>query len=296
MYDLNDIRYFLAVSETGSLSGAARKLGVTQPTVGRRIKAMEDALDARLFERLPNGLLLSSTGEEILDSAIAIEENAWIISNQVSGEEKKLEGKVSLATSEGLASTWVLEKIPLFHEQHPDITLEIIGGISQVDMLRRESDVALRIGSPGDEELVGQCLGKVGFGLYASTEYLAQFNEPRKLSDLADHKIIEAVGEIANFIQARELRSLTEQSNIGLFTNNLAIQTQAVVNGLGITSLPNYVAERSPNLKRILLEEFETTLDIWLLTHRGLKFTARVSAVRDFFKDQIKNDKTLLVQ
>lgn len=294
MFDLNDLRFFLAVAHTGSLSSAARELGVTQPTVGRRIQAIEKELDARLFKRVSSGYQLTSTGKKILPSAKKIEENAWQITNQVLGEEKNLCGKVRLATSEGLANCWILKRLDGFKSQHPNIQLEVFGGTAKVDMLRREADIALRIGTSGSDELVGKCLGKVAFGLYASEEYIDRNGVPTCTADIANHSIIESVGEIADFVQARALRDLADGANVTLCTNTLASQTQAVVNGMGITTLPSYVASTQPNLIRVLQTEFNIELDIWLLTHKELRFTARIRAVIEYLKEKVLEDRDLL--
>jgi len=294
MFDLNDLRFFLAVVQTGSLSAASRKLGVTQPTVGRRIQALETALDARLFDRMQSGFTLTEAGQDILSAAKNIEENAWTIFNQVTGEENKLSGKVRITTSEGLANFWIMEKLNSFQAENPDIKLEVQGGIGLADMLRREADVALRIGKPGTDELIGKCLGQVGFGLYASNDYLERHGVPKSLSELNGHQIVDSSGDLGNTVQALRLREMVEESNVNLFTNNIVTQSQAVINGVGITSLPMYVAAKLPTLKRILAEEFDIRSDIWLLTHRDFRYTTKIKAVMAFLKQEVMNDKVIL--
>ena len=289
MFDLNDVRFFLEVAQAGSFSGAARRLGVTQPTVGRRIQAMEDSLGARLFDRVQHGCALTLAGKDIVDAAGNIEENAWVIANKIMGDEDKLVGKVRLTTGEALAQTWVIDKLPLFRQLYPQLELDVLGGTSLDDLLRREADVALRIGTPGSDELVGQCLGKVGFGLYASKSYTKKFGEPSLDTDWSKHSIIESTGAIANLAQARKLRSLAKNANIALRTNNIATQVQAAVNSVGLAALPHYVTNNVP-LERIVADTFDLHLDVWLLTHRDLRFTSRVRAVRDFLKEQVKSD------
>lgn len=296
MFDLNDLRFFLAVARAGSLSAAARKLGVAQPTVGRRIQNLEKELDARLFRRSKNGYQLTDAGKEVLPSAELVEENAWRIENKVMGAEKDLHGTVRLATSEGLANCWILERLDKFQVEHPNIKIEVFGSSMMVDLLRRQADIALRIGSVGSDELVGQCLGKVSFGIYASNRYISRNGEPTSCKDMKNHHFIESVGEIENFAQARVLRELISSANISLSTNNLATQTQATVNGIGIAALPSYVAARQPDLKRVLSGEFDVQLDMWLLTHKDLRFTRRIRAVIDYLKKKILEDKELLVR
>jgi DNA-binding transcriptional LysR family regulator len=282
------------VAKTGSLSAAARMLGATQPTVGRRIAAVETALGARLFERTQTGYQITEAGRGVFDAAQAIENNAWIITNRVAGEDHRPEGKVRLATSEGLGNCWVPDRLPRFRERYPGIQLEIAIATDFLDLLRRQADIALRIGRPGSDELVGRRLGEVAFGLYASTQYLAARGVPHCFDELADHAIIDTSGSLAEVAQARQLRACLKQMQVRLLTNCLITQLAAVRAGIGVAALPNYVTSGDTELSRILAQDFDVRLDLWLLTHRELKFSARIRAVWDFLIEQATGDEPLI--
>ena len=287
-------RYFLAVAETGSLTGAARSLGVSQPTVGRQIQALEEKLDARLFDRVANGYVLTAAGKAVVELARSIELNAVAIERKVAGEDRSLAGKVCLSAPEGIANCWLMPKIALFQARHPEIELELIIGMSHHDLIRREADIALRIGDPGSEELVGRRLCEVTFGLYASEAYLLRHGRPRSLEDLAQHRIIESVKAVGQLAQARQLRAAAGRAVAGFACNSIVAQFKALQAGLGLLAIPHYMAQGQAKLQQVLPEDFFGSLDLWLLTHRDLRETARMRALLDFLAAEIAADRDLL--
>ena len=288
-------RYFLAVAETGSLSGAARKLGVSQPTVGRQIQELEARLNTRLFDRMTNGYSLTPTGGTVVDLARTIEVNAVAIERKIAGVDQSLAGPVCLSAPEGIGNCWLVPKIAAFRERCPEIEIELIVGMSQHDLVRREADVALRIGEPGADELVGRRVSKVGFGLYASDAYIARRGLPARPADLSEHCIIESVGQVADLVQARRLRELMGEFRCGFACSTLLVQFTALQHGLGLLPIPHYMAHGHPELHRVLAEDFAVSLDLWLLTHQDLKATPRIRAVIDFLAEQIAADRHLLM-
>lgn len=293
MKNWDDYRYFLAVAETGSLSAAARRLRVAQPTVGRRIQVLEEALGARLFDRLSHGYALTVLGESIREFAVRIEQDALAIERRVAGAEEQIAGKVNLTTAEGLGVYWLAAQLPALRQQFPQLEIELSIDMSLADLLRREADIALRVGTPGSDELVGRTIGKVSFGLYAAKAYLAAHGEPKKLVDLAKHTFIESTGGIAELKQVQLLRELAKQADIGLHCNHIATQLHAARAGLGLLSLPAYMAHDAADLRRVLRTKFDVQLDLWLLTHRDLRRSARIRAVMDFIVEAVARDAAI---
>ena len=285
--DWSGYQYFLAVAETGSLSAAARHLGVSQPTVGRQVQALEESLKARLFIRTPTGYELTSAGHEIVELAQDIEERTVAIRRRIGGQDSKLSGRICIAVTEGLATFWLASKVPLLKHRHPEIEIELKVGIPAHDLTRWEADVALRVGSPVCDELVGRCISEVGFGLYASDTYLATHGEPAAIADLAGHSLIGSTGEIANLPQVRKLSDLSKTASVSMSCNFLMTQFMAMRHGLGLLALPHYMAAAAPDVRRVLAADFDVTLDLWVLTHRDLKETARVRATIDFLCEEI---------
>lgn len=294
MPDWNDFRYFLAVAETGSLSGAARQLGVSQPTVGRRIEALEQSLKARLFDRLSHGYALAPAGENIRELVERMEHEALSVSRRVSGENIRLDGEVSVATSEGLGVHWLVPRLPHLRERHRSLEIELKLDVQLADLLRREADVALRLGSPGSDALIGRRLGMAAFGLYASRDYLEQHGVPDSTAELNGHVIVESTGASAGLPQARALRALAPAAVVSLRCDRISGLAALGAAGVGLVPLPVYVGSamgETGGLVRVLGESFEPHLDLWLLTHRDLRHTARVRALMDFLREEFEAER-----
>ena len=288
-------RYFLAVAETGNLSAAARRLKVSQPTVGRQVQELEKKLNARVFERGREGHRLTPMGEAILPLAKAIESAASSIERKVAGQDRSLAGPVRIAATECLGTFWLASKLTQFRDEYPDISLELVLGIPQVNLVRREADVVLRIGNPGSDRLVGRRLSKVAFGLFGSSGYLEANGVPATPEDLKDHVIIESSGAIDHLAQVRLLRELAGPAATAVECNSLPTQFAAAQQGVGLLPLPHYMAATDPDLRRVLTDDFDLSLDLWLLTHRDLRGAGRVRAVLEFLSREICRDRSRFV-
>ena len=157
-------------------------------------------------------------------------------------------------------------------------------------MLRLDADIALRIGTPGSEELVGRRVVAMGFGLYASHDYLRRRGTPECTADLAAHTIIESSGALSGVAQAELLRKLAPKANAVLHTDSVMTQLQAAIDGLGLAPLAHYVATTSAGLERVLARDFDVRRDLWILTHQDLRFTVRVRAVIEAVSQLLKDD------
>lgn len=283
----DDYRYFLAVAEEGSVSGAARKLDTTQPTVGRRIAELEKRLNAKLFQRSRNGYLLTELGELVRDRVKVISGESQWIERKVSYIDKSPIGRVVLSTTEDIGYFWLSNLLGNFHAEHPEIDLDLIIGYHAVDIINGEADIALRVGDPRSQDLVGRCLGQVHFGLYASPEYLARHSEPKSIEDLSNHNIIESVRQMNNFPQTAWLRQNSDGARVSFTCDNIMVELAAVEAGLGIVALPVYMISSNANVKQILKDDFDLALDLWLLTHRDLTKIPRIRAVLDFLSEHV---------
>ncbi len=289
--DWDAYRFFIAVVDAGSFSAAARRLRVSQPTVGRKISELEDRLQVRLFDRLNHGYSLTDAGHSIVRYCRDLETNALCIERAVAGQDRTLEGKVQLATTDGLGAYWLAPRLPRWHERHPKIEIELLVGTSSLDLTRREADIAFRIGDPGSEDLIGRKIGLVSFGLYGARTYFEKWGEPSDISDLREHTIIGSVGNLANLVQARRLREISEGAEHCLQCNHLPTQIAAVSAGVGLLALPCYVGATVSELRRILPNDFDITLDLWLLTHRDLRAVTRIRMMLDFLAEEVKRDE-----
>ena len=286
-------RYFLAVANAGSLTAAARHLGVSQPTVGRQIQALEEIIGARLFDRANSGYVLTGPGEAIIELARAIENQALAIERRIAGEDGRVEGRVRVSAAEGLSTYWLAPRLPELRERYPDIEIELVVGSAALDLVRREADIVLRIGDPRSEDLVGRRLGQVHFGLFAAEGYIAAKGLPERPDQLAEHAVIESTGAIADLAQARRLRDLAGAAPAPVLCNNLMTQFAALQAGVGLMALPLYMAQAVPGLRRLLAEDFDVALDLWLLVHRDLRPMARIGVVFEFLAEALRRDRAL---
>lgn len=287
MKDWDDYRYFLAVAEAGTLSAAAQVLGASQPTIGRRIAELEKRLDSKLFHRSPSGYLLTELGQLVLERVRVIEAEAQWIERKVSYSDKAPEGRVILTTTEDIGYFCLAPLLGEFHAEHPDIDLDLIIAYHAIDLLAGEADIALRVGNPKSAQLVGRRLCKARFGLFASESYLARHPTPRTTEDLNRHSVIESVRQLNNFSQSTWLRRHSEHGRVAFSCDNLMVQLSALEAGLGIIALPHYMFTRNTKVRWILADEFDMTLDVWLLTPKDLRRVPRVRAVLDFLSERL---------
>lgn len=288
-----DLRCFLAVADSGSLSAAARQLRLSQPTMGRRVKALERRLDARLFSLTSDGYILTSLGTQIYELAKQMEQVVLSIERRVSGEEEALAGRVCIATTECIASAWLVGQIPEFNRQYPAIEIEVSTSIKLLNLFRRETDIALRIGNPGSEKLIGRRIGEATFGLYGSERYFAEHGVPTHLSELPGHAVVESAGELTNLAQVRLLRQAARGATVPIRCNHLLTQLALARAGMGLIMMPKYLTCNTPELRRILPDQFDTKLDIWILTHPDLKDAARFRAVSEFIAESVQRDHSI---
>jgi DNA-binding transcriptional LysR family regulator len=284
--DWSALRDFLAVAECGSLSAAARRLGVSQPTLTRRMAALQRSLGAELLQRGARGLELTESGEAILGPARQMAQEVQAIELAASGRDQALAGTVRLTATEGLAVEWLTPALASFRALHPRIDLEILVRNTALNVLRREADVAIRLGRPQQVELVARRVADLALGLYASRAYLEAAGTPETALDLARHLGVgfdeaERYTGVGSWLE----RSLGE-ARIVYRANSLTAQRAAIRAGFGIGGQSCFIAERDPELVRVL-PNAEVRVEVWLVTHPGLRRSARIRAVFDFLAERL---------
>ncbi len=282
----SSLKDFLAVAECGSLSGAARRLGVSQPTLTRRMAALEDDLQTELFRRGPRGLELTEAGEAVLGPARQMEREAQALEIAVTGRDTALAGPVRITATEGLAVEWLTPTLARFREDHPQIVPEILVRNTAVNVLRREADIAIRLGRPRQAELVSRRVSDLVLGLYASRGYLEREGTPRSVEELREHRgVAFDEGEVYTGA-GRWLESALGGAQIVYRANHLSAQLAAIRAGFGIGGQSAFIAERHADLVRVL-PDTAVRLEIWLVTHPGLRRSARIRAVYDFLAERL---------
>lgn len=281
--DWDDVRFFLAVAQTGRIARAARSLGVDQTTVTRRIASLEKRLRTELFSRSAAGWSLTAGGKRVSEAAKRMEEAAEEVSSQRSDE-----GVVRIATSETIAEYFVPSALKAVREKHPGVRAVVNTGFTRVDLLRGEADLAIRLVQPTDPRLVSRRVARRSFRLYASADYLAQRGEPTE--DLSGHSIVTY--DEAMRAGGTPFRHLTTKNVEHAFEANSArVLVAAAVAGLGITQLPDYVGDATPTLVHVL-PKLDAPYGIWLVVPQSKRRVGIIRVVADAIAAAFQNGKT----
>lgn len=274
-------RAFLAVLREGSLSGAARALGLAQPTVRRRIERLEAAIGTPLFVRSPGGLLPTERAEALMDHAEAMALAADAFERSASADVSEVAGVVRLSASEVIAVEVLPAILQPLLATHPDLVIELSASNRNEDLLRREADVAVRMVPPAQEALVGRRIGAITLGLHARADYLAARGTPRSLEEARSHALI-GVEHDNNVLRSFRSRGLMLASEDFAFRSDSDLaQLAAIRAGLGIGVCQAPLARADADLVRVLADSFAFALETWVVMHEDLRNVARVRAVFD---------------
>ena len=290
MQDWSDYPILLAVAETGSLTAAGEQLNISQPTVGRRIKALESRFGVPLLAKEDGKLAPTEFGLTVIDHIRRMETEADAITRSSAILETSLIGPIRIAASAGLGDWWLPGVLRQFHKDHPEILIDINLDFKAANLAQREADIALRWMGPGTQNsLIGRKISEFGFGLYASEEYIARKGLPQNVEDLLDHDGVSMDMGTNTFWPTNHNGSVLQQPNYIFRTNNLLAHHNAVLAGYGIGMLPYAAVASIDNLKHIL-PEVERVEDLWLVAHEDLKKSARVRVAFDFLADSLLKD------
>ncbi len=288
--DWRAIQDVVTVAEAGSLSAAACRLNVSQPTVGRRIEQLEAQLGARLFNRTVRGLTLTAVGENILNHAKQMEEAALAIERIATGSNQELRGNVRISLIEDLGIQWLPQKLTDFHKRFPQLAIEVNIDNRNVNLLRREADIAVRLARPEQADLICRKAGMLHFGLYASKSYLDEHGLPESRADLRDHYHVGFDEEMGRTALIRKFESSFDQGNIRHRSNSHMEIIEATRAGLGCGIICCFIADPLPDLGRVLIKEIDHAREIWLVTHADINKSARIRTVFDYLGKALEED------
>ena len=293
-WEWDDVRFFLAAARGGSLSGAARELGVDHVTVGRRIAALEGRLGAKLLTRTPEGLVATSAGQAILRQCEAMETAAFDIERLVAGHDSQFGGHIRLTTTEVLASHVIVPELAALRERYPQLQVEILTGVRLLDIVRREAEIAVRPVRPTAPVLVCRKLGEFGFALYASRGYLSRHGTPTRGRGLKGHFLISYIGTPSSDFGPLFMKESVEGAKVALRSNDTGVQAKAAAEGLGICELRCIFGDEQAALVRVWPREEPTLRSIWLVTHEDLRRAARIRLVSSAIADAFKRNSAVL--
>ncbi|HEY6981018.1 LysR family transcriptional regulator [Reyranella sp.] len=286
MFDWEDIRHFLAVAQSGTLSGAARNLKVDHSTVSRRLAALEAELDVRLVDRLPRSCRLTTVGRQVLERAMEMEAGAHGIARSATAAHAPLVGRVTLNAPPVLVTHLLVEHLARFRAEYPDIRLSLSAQGQQVSLSRREADVAVRLVRPQEARSMTRKVGAMAFGLYAHRSY-PHLAAPERWQFIAFDQ------NFADMPQQRWLLGIAGDRPVACELNHISEHLIAVRAGVGVAGLPCFIGNKDRDLVRIGEDILPFTRNIWLLVHRDLRRTPAVRAVMDFVAVTISENRDL---
>ncbi len=290
-----DLPILLAAAETGSLTAAAEHLGISQPTAGRRIRALEAHFGAPLLSREDGRLIPTTLGETVLQRVRRMADEADGIERARAGAGQALAGIVTLSCSEGIGDMWLPQVMRTFRRRHPDTRVEVIIDPRAVNLARREADIALRWMGPGNQNsLVGRKVLAAGFGLYAAPEYIQRRGRPQAVDDLQHHDgVMVSIGGAKPFWPKQLAAKTSTPQNITFACNSFSAHAQALIAGHGIGVLAHCTwrgCTKGGELQR-LLPEINIEEDLWVVAHEDLRRNARIRAVYDYLVEALLRDR-----
>jgi DNA-binding transcriptional LysR family regulator len=293
-FDWNRARAFLVTAEEGSLSAAARALGMAQPTLGRQVRALEEELGIVLFERFGRGLTLTAGGLDLLEHVREMGESANRISLTASGQSQIIEGSICITASEVISAFLLPPVLVRLRRMHPGVKIKLVATNAVRDLRRREADIAIRSGRPTDPSLFATRLRDTPARLYAAPEYLKRMRNPQTAADLSRADLIgfSDDGRFMNGLNALGF-NLTAK-NFPIHAENHMVLWELVKNGLGIGAMIDEVGDAEPLVERVLPSMPPIEVSLWLVSHREVHTSRRVRMVFDLLLEHFGPSKRSL--
>jgi DNA-binding transcriptional LysR family regulator len=288
--DWDDMQCFLAISRLGTLSGAAQALGVTQPTMGRRLDRLHERVGAPLLQRTPTGFILTAAGESIRTHIERMDEEALAVSRALTGGDDRLRGEVRIATVEAFAAHILVPELPSLFALYPKLSVEIDVDTRSLSLARREADIAIRMAAFKQHEIVVKKSGLMAFAVYASDTYLNAFGKLTPGAG-AGHRIITLQKGLIDMPEGSWFGTAMAGADCVLATNSREGQLKACLAGAGLACLPRYLADPCPELALVDLGQIAPARDIWVGTHRDTRGSAKIRAVLDWIEGVMQRAK-----
>lgn len=284
MFDWNDVRHFLAVARTGSTLTASRELKLSQPTVARRVAALEEALGVTLFERRQAGYRLTEEGEALVADAAAMEAAALALADGAKARARSLAGSVRLTCNEITATYHLAPILAEFRRSYPDIRVDIVVTEALLDLGRGEADVAIRATDrPEGPGVVARKLLEVPWVVYASRSYIEAHGKPERWADLANgHRIIGGDAQISPIPALQWFESQAAPDAVVARANTFQALIANIRAGLGLGPLAVGLFDGEADMVPCLMLPARFSGQIWLVTHERVRRLPRVRALLDF--------------
>jgi len=286
----NDLRLILAICREGTLSGAARSLGVNHSTVFRRVVTIEKKLGVEFFKRLPHGYTMTEAGEAVLLSAERIENEVFSLSRQLIGKDLNLHGTLRVTAPDAFAKKVLIPHMSSFYRSYPDIRIELSIENRFLDLINRETDVAIRSTNSPSESSVARKICTVETTFYATSNYLAN----NAKSTLEKYSwLMPNEGQVWLSVNSWRKKNYPE-SQVVFRCDTLLGLFEVARQDLGIVPLPCFLGDPEKNFRRVMKPPKELKSDLWLLIHPDLRRTARVRVFVDFLSAALESEKDLI--
>lgn len=293
-FDWNLVRSFLAITRSGSLTAAAKRLKIDYSTLSRRIAALEASLGAQLFDRRTSGSSLTDAGQRLLEMAEQMDQLATSAAQSIGDSTLQATGAVRIGTPDGFGTKFLAPRLGGLSVRHPDLTIELVAMPREFNLSRREADIAVGLAQPSEGRLHSRKLTDYELGLYASRDYIAG-NAPIETSaDVPSHRFISYIDDLIFSPELEYAHFVSPDLRPAIKSSNLIAQLNSTIAGAGLCVLPCFIANSEPQLVRVL-PAFKLIRTFWLLLHSDLRNIARVRVTADFIAEQVSQSHALFL-
>lgn len=278
----SDLRIFLAIAREGTLGAAARKLGLTQPTMGRRLRALETAVGHTLFQRTADGFILTDEGAAVLGHAERMEEEALAVQRQLAGQEHQLDGLLRISSSDWFGTRILTPVLAEFGQRYPKVVVELLTDTRLYSLPRREADLVFRIRHFDEPEVVSRRLMHIPYALYGLAK-----GAPLRLGDGSGVRLVTMDTAFAEIPDALWLRRVLPHAEVAFRSNNREVQAQLCAQGAGFAVLPRPLGDATPGIVALDIGEPPPGRDTFIGYHRDLRRLARLRALLDLVIERL---------
>ncbi|MGO6683248.1 LysR family transcriptional regulator [Rhizobium leguminosarum] len=278
----SDLKLFLAIARFGTLGAAARSLGLTQPTMGRRLRALETSLGQTLFQRTTDGFVLTDEGAAVFAGAERIEEEALAVERVLAGGSRQLDGFLRLSSSDWFGAHVLSPVLAEFSQVHPNVVVELLTDSRLLSLSRREADLVFRIQPFVEAEVISRKLIHIEYGLYISR------GAPHpEAGDGAGARLITMDEAFGDMPDVGWLQRLLPRADIVMRSNSRDVQAALCANGAGLAVLPRPLGDSLAAIELVDLGEPPPGRDTWVGYHRDMKRLARLRALLDLVIERL---------
>jgi DNA-binding transcriptional LysR family regulator len=294
VFNWNDLVFFLELARQSRLAPAARRLRVDHTTVSRRIAELEKDLAIKLFDRKPDGFVLTEQGHRLFAIAERIEQEASSVPQALGAHNATAMGRVRVATMEGIGAFFLAERFVELAEREPGITVELVTERHLISLTKREADIFISFVHPTGPRLVVRKLASFRLALYASQSYLTRRGMPKDRSELASHTFVDYVEDLIAIQPVHWLLDVLEPSTVSFRSSSMHAQQNAVAAGAGIGLLPLFSAKANSRLVPVLADDVRVYRDVYLSVHEDLEFMTRIRSVSRHLMQIFDRDRNFL--